>query len=531
MSATSIRLDRLTIQERVQDIAQQLLDELGSHRGFEEIRSAAHAESVQALHLERDLGLGSLERVELIVRAGDAFHIRPPDELFAEANTLGDVIAALELQLGQPRNGTATAEQPAAFAERDNAPTAEELNLEAAETLLDVLRRRARAEPGRLHIRLREDAGTTADISYGQLLDRVTAFARGLENLGVAPGERVAILLPTCADFFYVFLGTQMAAAIPVPIYPPVRADRIEEYAARQAAILRSAEVSTIVTFGRAERVARLLEPQVPSLRRVATAAQIAALGTRPGQLSSARRVTGSDVAFLQYTSGSTGDPKGVTLTHANLLANIHAIVAGVNMNPTDRAVSWLPLYHDMGLIGAWMCPMYAGAPLVLMSPLAFLSRPDRWLWAIHEHRGTVAAAPNFAYELCVRKVPEERIEGLDLSSMRYMLNGAEPVNPATLERFSGRFARHGFDRRALMPVYGLAENSVAVSFTPPMRGWRVDWLDRAALENDGRAVSVPAPAPAADAAGRNGDRGEADSGVVGFVSAGFPIAGNEVRI
>jgi len=320
-----------------------------------------------------------------------------------------------------------------------------------------------------------------------------------------------------------------MAAAIPVPIYPPVRADRIEEYAARQAAILRSAEVSTIVTFGRAEKVARLLEPQIPSLRRVTTAAQIAALGTRPGQLSGARRVTGNDIAFLQYTSGSTGDPKGVTLTHANLLANLRAIVAAVDMNPADRAVSWLPLYHDMGLIGAWMGPMYAGAPLALMSPLAFLSRPERWLWAIHEHRGTVTAAPNFAYELCVRKVPEERIDGLDLSSMRYMLNGAEPVNPSTLERFAARFEKYGFDRRAIMPVYGLAENSVAVSFTPPMRGWRVDWLDRAALENDGRAV--PVAAPAAASASKNGDAPGADSGVVGFVSAGFPIAGNEVRI
>jgi len=518
----------------VLDIAQQLLDELGSHRGMEEIRSAAHAESVQALHLERDLGLGSLERVELIVRAGDAFHIRPPDELFAEANTIGDVMAALELQLGQARQGGqartgTTAESPALFSERENAATAAELGLDAAETLLDVLRRRARAEPARLHLRLRDDNGQTSDITYGALFDQVSAFARGLENLGVETGDRLAILLPTCLDFFNVFLGAQMAAAIPVPIYPPVRADRIEEYAARQAAILRSAEVSTIVTFGRAEKVARLLEPQVPSLRRVATAAQIAALGTRPGQLSGARRVTGSDIAFLQYTSGSTGDPKGVTLTHANLLANLRAIVAGVDMNPTDRAVSWLPLYHDMGLIGAWMGPMYAGAPLSLMSPLAFLSRPERWLWAIHEHRGTVTAAPNFAYELCVRKVPEERIEGLDLSSMRYMLNGAEPVNPSTLERFAARFARYGFDRRAIMPVYGLAENSVAVSFTPPMRGWRVDWLDRAALENDGRAVPVPAPAAAGGA--RNGDTPTVDSAVVGFVSAGFPIAENEVRI
>ena len=533
-STTLPRIDlHLTIQERVQDIAQQLLDELGSHRGLEEIRGAAHAESVQALHLERDLGLGSLERVELIVRAGDVFHIRPPDELFAEANTLGDVVAALEVQLGQPRAATAS-EAPTRLAERENAATAEELNLDAAETLLDVLRRRARAEPARLHLRLREDSGTVSDITYGALFDQVCAFARGLENLGIAPGERVAILLPTSADFFYVFLGAQMAAAIPVPIYPPVRADRLEEYATRQAAILRSAEVSAIITFGRAEKVARLLEPQVPSLRRVATAAQIAALGTRPGQLSGARRVSSSDIAFLQYTSGSTGDPKGVTLTHANLLANLRAIVANVDMNPRDRAVSWLPLYHDMGLIGAWMGPMYAGAPLSLMSPLAFLSRPERWLWAIHEHRGTVTAAPNFAYELCVRKVADERIEGLDLSSMRYMLNGAEPVNPSTLERFSSRFERYGFNRRALMPVYGLAENSVAVSFTPPMRGWRVDWVDRAALENDGRALPVAAPSAEATARGNAGASPQMtglDPGIAGFVSAGFPIAGNEVRI
>src|SRR5271156_3258351 len=204
MSSTSIRVDRLTIQERVQDIAQQLLDELGSHRGIEEIRSAAHAESVQALHLERDLGLGSLERVELIVRAGDVFHIRPPDELFAEANTVGDVIAALELQLGQARNGTAT-DLPARFSDRENAATAAELSLDAAETLLDVLRRRARAEPTRLHLRMHEDGGAATDITFGTLFDRVTAFARGLENLGIAPGERVAILLPTCVEFFDVF--------------------------------------------------------------------------------------------------------------------------------------------------------------------------------------------------------------------------------------------------------------------------------------------------------------------------------------
>jgi 1-acyl-sn-glycerol-3-phosphate acyltransferase len=523
MTAPAIRVDRIAIQERVQEIVQQLLDELGSHRGIEEIRNAAHVETILALHLERDLGLGSLERVELIVRSGDAFHIRPPDELFADANTLGDVITAIERQFGQTC-GVAPAEAPDPLrtAGREDAATPAELGLDAAETLLDVLRRRARAEPTRLHISLREDQGGTKEITYGDLLEQVNAFSRGLENLGLTPGERVAIMLPTCGEFFPLFLGAQMAGAIPVPIYPPVRADRIEEYATRQAAILQSAEVSWIVTFGRAERVARLLQPRVPSLRGVSTAAQVAYLGKRPGQLSGVRRVRGEDIAFLQYTSGSTGDPKGVTLTQSNLLANIRAVVETVDMNPRDRGVTWLPLYHDMGLIGAWLCPMYAGAPLTVLSPLAFLSRPERWLWAIHQSRGTVTAAPNFAYELCVRKVPDERIEGLDLSSMRYMLNGAEPVNSSTLERFSSRFAPYGFDRRALMPVYGLAENSVGVSFTPPMRGWCVDWLDRAAFENEGRAIPVETPDAASAAA---------DPNVLGFVSAGLPLPGNEVRI
>ncbi len=252
-----------------------------------------------------------------------------------------------------------------------------------------------------------------------------------------------------------------------------------------------------MITFSRAEKVARLLKPQVPSLRGVSTAEHLEDLSRRPGSATSARRVRGEDIAFLQYTSGSTGDPKGVTLTHANLLANIRVIAEGFDFGPHDQAISWLPLYHDMGLIGAWLTPLYVGAPLTIMSPLAFLSRPERWLWAIHQQRGSVTAAPNFAYELCVRKVSDEQIEGLDLSSMRLMLNGAEPVNPVTVERFCERYARYGFPRGALMPVYGLAENSLAVTYTPPGRGPLVDRIERATFEREGRAVPLAAsPAP-----------------------------------
>ena len=257
-------------------------------------------------------------------------------------------------------------------------------------------------------------------------------------------------MLPTSRAFFVSYAGILLAGAIPVPIYPPFRADRIEEYAARQAAILNNAEVCLLLTFRRAEAVAHLLEPRVRSLHRVVDAEKLIdaadkapppAPGALPAHLTGSRARRSSDIALLQYTSGSTGDPKGVVLTHANLLANMRAIGNAVQMGPGDVGVSWLPLYHDMGLIGAWLTLLHFGVPLAVMSPLAFLTRPERWLWAFHKHRGTIAAAPNFAYELCVRKIADKDIEGLDLSSWRVAMNGAEPVNPETMERFTARFA------------------------------------------------------------------------------------------
>ena len=202
-------------------------------------------------------------------------------------------------------------------------------------------------------------------------------------------------------------------------------------------------------------------------------------------------------------------------LTHANLLANIRAVGEAVKMAPDDLGVSWLPLYHDMGLIGAWLTLLYYGIQLTVMSPIAFLMRPERWLWAIHNHRGTISTAPNFAYELCVRKIAEKDIEGLDLSSWRMAMNGAEPVNPGTLERFAARFAKYGFRAQALLPVYGLAEASLAVTAGPLGREPVVDRIERKVFESEGKAIPTKAE----------------DENCIAFVSAGKPIPRHEIRV
>ncbi|MGH9756422.1 MAG: AMP-binding protein, partial [Candidatus Acidiferrales bacterium] len=243
------------------------------------------------------------------------------------------------------------------------------------------------------------------------------------------------------------------------------------------------------------------------------------AAGWRPVRIL-AHHARGEDIAFLQYTSGSTGDPKGVTLTHSNLLANIRAIVEAVELTPQDVCVSWLPLYHDMGLIGAWFAPIFTGIPMVVMSPLAFLSRPERWLRAISRHRGTISPAPNFAYELCVRKTAEKDLQGVDLSSWRAAINGAETVRPETLERFVARFAPYGFRREAMLPVYGLAEATLAVSLPKMGAGYRVDRIERDSFESRGQAVSSAAEGLAAEG-----------SAALAFVGAGRPLQNMEVRI
>ncbi len=375
------------------------------------------------------------------------------------------------------------------------------------DTLTEALLRRAAATPRHVHLHLRQDDGTDVAFTYAETLAGARSAAAALRALGLKPAETVAIMLPTCREFFFTFLGTLFAGGIPVPIYPPIRADQSEEYARRQSGILRNAEARVLVTFKEAERLAKLLD--IPSLRAVVLGSDLAS--TNAGE---DYRAQPDDVALIQYTSGSTGDPKGVTLTHRNLVANVRAIGYGVGVRPDDVVCSWLPLYHDMGLIGCWLFSIYFGLELAAISPLAFLRRPERWLWMFHHRRGTLSPAPNFGYELCVRKIKDEAIEGLDLSSWRVALNGAEPIHPATLDRFIERYSRYGFRGESMMPVYGLAENSVALSFSPRGTAPRIDVVDRAAFELRGEAR------PAGEVAGN-----------LRFVSAGRALPGHEIRI
>jgi fatty-acyl-CoA synthase len=503
-------------------VVRQLLAELGGSRGLEELA----ARGARA-HLDRELGLGSIERVELMLRLGDACGVRLPDRVVAEADTIQDLIDAILRGDSSVNDNRASpvggAPNPGTARSFCGGHPDLEQQIRSAPTLTEILRLRGLGEPDRLHIHIYEEDNQVRTITFGELYDRASAVAGELLRQGLEPGQTIGIMLPTCAEFFHTFAGILLAGGIPVPIYPPFRADRIAEYAARQSNILHNAEARFLVTFRQAEGLARLLQPSVPTLRDVLNAQRLASAAPAADPIRSrwrpveklSHQARGEEIAFLQYTSGSTGAPKGVTLTHANLLANIRSIVDGLDLQPEDVAISWLPLYHDMGLIGAWFVPLFFGIPLVVMSPLAFLSRPERWLWAIHRHRGTMSPAPNFGYELCVRKIAEKDLAGIDLSSWRAALNGAEPVHADTIERFVARFAAYGFRREALLPVYGLAEASLAISAPKVGSGYKVDRIERHAFASGGRAVPASPGDPSA----------------LRFVSAGKPLPNVDVRI
>jgi 1-acyl-sn-glycerol-3-phosphate acyltransferase len=362
-----------------------------------------------------------------------------------------------------------------------------------------------------VHITLLEGDERSETLTYGALAAEARGTAAGLAARGVQPGEAVAIMLPTGRAFFLAFIGTLLAGAVPVPLYPPFRWTQIEEHLRRQARILANCGASLLITLAEAKGVARLLQAQVPSLRHVADVGDLASASAGPRGVEAGAQAT----ALIQYTSGSTGQPKGVVLTHANLLANIRAMGEAAQASSRDVFVSWLPLYHDMGLIGAWLGCLYYGAPLVLMPPQRFLARPARWLRAIHRHRATLSAGPNFAYEILAARVPADELEGLDLSSWRVAFNGAEPVRATTLDRFAERFGRYGFDARALAPVYGLAECGLGLTFPPLDRGPLIDLVDGLALAREGRAQPAAKDAPA----------------VTRVVSCGRPLRGHHVRV
>ena len=454
--------------------------------------------------LDIDLALDSLGRMELLGRIEQAFGRDIGEAAMASAATAGDLVRALAAAPAARQSGPA----PAARTVR---PERAAVPVEAT-TLLEVLEWHADRNGNRVHVRFLASDSETQTLEYADLHAAAAEVASGLQHAGLSPGEAVGIMLPTSLEFFYAFFGIQMAGGIPVPIYPPARANQIEDHLRRHADILDNAGCVFLVTVPAAKGPARFLRTHTRGMRDVVTVAELrenAHGGPRPV-------LRGEDLAFLQYTSGSTGNPKGVMLTHANLLANIRAMGEPFHISPAgDVFVSWLPLYHDMGLIGAWMCSLYYAMPLVLMSPLRFLTRPERWLRAIQDYRGTISASPNFGYELARARIKDEVLDGLDLSSWRVSVNGAEAVLPSTLDGFYQRFARCGLAPTVLRPVYGLAENSVGLAFPAMERAPRIDRIRRAEFSRSGRAEPATAN----------------DDDVLEFPACGQPIPRHEIRV
>jgi fatty-acyl-CoA synthase len=358
--------------------------------------------------------------------------------------------------------------------------------------------------------------GERRQLSFAELWDRSLRFAAGLRRRGLQTGEPVVLVLPEPEEALVAILGCMALGCPPAPVYPPMGARgvpaflRYAEHVAQRARAQHMVVGSQIYPFvgslltGSAglrgiDRFATLMDGVVPE---------------RP------ERVSPDDIAFLQFTSGSTAQPKGVMVTHRALLANLEMIHVSSRQNENSSVVTWLPVYHDMGLIGTVLNALHHKLPMTVLSPRTFLRSPRLWLEAIGEFKGTHTAAPNFAYGLCVKRISAEQRVGIDLSSMEVFICGAEPIQPETLERFVEHFAPCGLRAGAMVPAYGLAEATLAVTFAPHMTGMRTEVVDALALTAERQAVKVD-KLPGV----------EEQRKLLRIPSCGRPLPGIEVRI
>jgi fatty-acyl-CoA synthase len=338
--------------------------------------------------------------------------------------------------------------------------------------------------------------------------ERRAAF---LTASGLVPGDRVALLLPENHEFVLTFLGASLAGLVPVPMYPQATFKSVDAYIDILAHIVEAADAKVVVCMEQNRDVMEKLAARLPDGRTVLFAPEAFA-GTPPAW--SRPRVQPSDLCFLQFTSGSTNKPKGVMVTHANLVANATAFLGphGLNRTPDDVGVSWLPLFHDMGLIGFVLGTLIVDLPVVLMPTAHFARMPRLWLELVSQHRGTITYAPNFAYQLVAKRVRENDLASLDLSSLRVAGCGAEPIRARTLLEFAERFAPCGFRAEALLPSYGMAESCLAITFHPRGTPMVVDRVSPAAMRD---GVAQPSDAPDA----------------IEVVSCGVPFPEHEVRV
>jgi fatty-acyl-CoA synthase len=349
--------------------------------------------------------------------------------------------------------------------------------------------------------------------SFAELRRQALGVAHALSAQGLRPGDLVALVIADAEPFLTALFGVSVAGLVPASLYPPATMSDLPRYVAQTAGILRTARARAVITTAALRPSFDAWLADCPDLELVLSRD---ALDGPP--VETAARITLDDLAFVQFTSGSTSAPKGVALTHRSLASNIEAIngPAGIDVRPADSGMSWLPLYHDMGLVGMTLGALYSGRSTVLLPPHAFVKRPITWLRAISQYRSTVSFAPNFAYDLCVRRVKERDLDGVDLSCWRIAGCGAEPIHAPTLSAFARKFAPAGFDPTSFLPSYGLAEHVLAATFPPRGRAPRVESLDAADLTERRVARRVP---------------DSAASPSVTVVSCGLPLPGHRIRI
>ncbi|HVV81885.1 MAG TPA: fatty acyl-AMP ligase [Kofleriaceae bacterium] len=357
---------------------------------------------------------------------------------------------------------------------------------------------------------LREGGGSD-HVPYRELVARARARGAALQAAGLKSGDRLALVLEDNQDFVITFFAAIAAGIVPVPMYPPLGLRRLTAYLDDAAGIIRTAGAAGIATSARLRTLLWPLASRVDSVRHVLVAAQLEgdAASLVPTQ------ATADDICFLQFTSGSTAAPKGVMITHGNLMANTRCILGSLlpRSDGPERGLSWLPLYHDMGLIGFVLSPLVGQCATTLMPTLMFLKRPASWFQAMHDHRATSTFAPNFAYALAAKRIKPDEMARWDLSCVTVFGCGAEVVRADTLRRFADHFAPAGIRHEAMLPCYGMAESTLAVSFHALGTPMKVDTIDQDELRSAERAV--PATGPTA----------------VEVVGCGRAFAGHEIRV
>jgi len=371
--------------------------------------------------------------------------------------------------------------------------------LDEAETLTGALAALVERFPDFRCLTTVDRRGEEQHRTLGELWRRAQAIRALLEARRLEPGRVVILILPTGPELVAAYFAVLLAGGVPGLVATP--SNRVADhdvYAARVGAILANASAHSLYCtpelakiFG-GERSALLAGAALLGPELAQDATSVRAPSPRP-----------SDVATIQYSSGSTGIPKGVLLTHAAMLDNIRAVRDGLGLGPSDVSVNWIPLYHDMGLIDAFLLPLLGGCPTVLIPTMDFMRDPGLWLWAVHRYRGAISWAPNFAYAVAASRVPESDLVGLDLSSWRIAINAAEPLLARSVEAFTRRFAPHGFRPEAMTPAWGLAENVTIATAHPVSSPPRIETIDRTVLAMHGLAEPCGADGVSSIAIGR----------------------------